>query len=65
MILSGDLTLAARDDEFQRAREFIDRLHAPTLSVPGNHDITPWNIPERMMRPYKRWRRYVAEDLEP
>ena len=65
VILSGDLTLAARNNEFERARDFIDRLEAPTLSVPGNHDITPWNIPERMFQPYKRWRRHVGEDLEP
>ena len=65
VILSGDLTLAAKHDEFARARAFIDRLHAPTLSVPGNHDLTPWNIPERMLRPYRRWHRYVGEELEP
>lgn len=65
VILSGDLTLAARNDEFRRAREFIDALHAPTLSVPGNHDITPFNIPERMLAPYRRWRRHVGPSLEP
>ncbi|RAI04058.1 metallophosphoesterase [Acuticoccus sediminis] len=65
VILSGDLTLAARHDEFERAREFIDRLKAPTLAVPGNHDVTPWNIPERLLHPWRRWRHYIAEDLEP
>lgn len=65
VILSGDLTLAARNDEFRRARAFIDALDAPTLSVPGNHDITPWNVPERMLLPYRRWRRHVGPALEP
>lgn len=65
VILSGDLTLAARRIEFARATEFIGRLKAPTLSVPGNHDITPWNIPERLMLPYRRWRQFIGDDLEP
>ncbi|WP_420391522.1 metallophosphoesterase family protein [Acuticoccus sp.] len=65
VIVSGDLTLAARDEEFARARAFIDALDAPTLSVPGNHDITPWNIPERFAAPYRRWHRHVSDTIEP
>lgn len=65
VILSGDLTLAARSDEFARARRFIDALDAPTLAVPGNHDLTPYKIVERLVRPWARWKRHVATDLEP
>ena len=65
VILSGDLTMAARKREFELAREFIRALKAPTLCVPGNHDITPYHLPERFGAPYKRWRTYVAEELEP
>lgn len=65
VILSGDLTMAARRDEFERARRFIERLDAPALSVPGNHDVTPYHLIERFTRPWARWRRYVSAELEP
>ncbi|WMS44475.1 metallophosphoesterase [Acuticoccus sp. MNP-M23] len=65
VILSGDLTMAARRREFELAREFIDALKAPTFCVPGNHDITPYQLAERFGAPYRRWRKYVSEELEP
>jgi len=65
VILSGDLTMAARRREFEQARAFIAALKAPTLSVPGNHDITPYHLPERFSVPYRRWRKYVSRELEP
>lgn len=65
VVLSGDLTLAAREEEFEKARAFIGALKAPTLSVPGNHDITPYDLFERFTAPYRRWRRYIGHDLEP
>jgi 3',5'-cyclic AMP phosphodiesterase CpdA len=65
VIVSGDLTMAARESEFGRARAFIDALAAPTLAVPGNHDITPFRLPERFLAPYRRWQRHVAMELEP
>lgn len=65
VILSGDLTMAARESEFRRAAEFIAALDAPTLAVPGNHDITPYRLPERFLAPYRRWRRHIARQIEP
>ena len=65
VILSGDLTLAARNSEFEAARRFIDGLRAPSLSVPGNHDITPYKLLERFTRPYKRWHTHISDELEP
>lgn len=65
VILSGDLTLAARTDEFVRARKFIDTLNAPTLAVPGNHDITPYKLLERFLKPYGRWQKHISRDIEP
>ena len=39
---SGDLTQRARHGEFQRARALVRQFRdtAPTLVVPGNHDVT-------------------------
>jgi 3',5'-cyclic AMP phosphodiesterase CpdA len=65
VIISGDLTLAARHREFRAARAFIDRLEAPTLIVPGNHDITPYRLAERFAAPYRRWKSHVGANLEP
>lgn len=64
-ILSGDLTMAARTSEFERAAAFIDGLAAPVLAIPGNHDITPYKILERLVRPYARWTRHIGQNLEP
>ena len=63
--ISGDLTMGARRTEFRAARAFIDRLRAPVLAVPGNHDITPYQLWERFTDPYARWRELVCPDTEP
>ena len=65
VIVSGDLTMAARHREFRAARAFLDLLEAPTLVVPGNHDISPYRLEQRFVTPYRRWKRYVGRDLEP
>lgn len=63
--ISGDLTLGARPAEFRAARAFVARLNAPTLAVPGNHDITPYRLLERFSDPYARWRAEIAAETEP
>ncbi len=63
--ISGDLTQGGHHREFRQARAFMDRLHAPTLTVPGNHDITPYDLWERFTNPYARWRAEVGTPTEP
>jgi 3',5'-cyclic AMP phosphodiesterase CpdA len=63
--VSGDLTMRARSGEYRAARAFFDRLRAPVLAVPGNHDITSYWLHERFLDPLGRWRRFIAEDPEP
>lgn len=63
--VSGDLTQGARLTEFRAARAFLDRLPAPWLAVPGNHDITPYHLVERFFDPYRRWREEIAPMTEP
>lgn len=65
VVISGDLTLSARTREFQEAVAFMDTLPAPCLVVPGNHDIPTYQALERMLDPFRRWRRYIGEELEP
>lgn len=38
VMISGDLTENGRAEEYAQARASLDRLHAPFLLVPGNHD---------------------------
>jgi 3',5'-cyclic AMP phosphodiesterase CpdA len=63
--VSGDLTMRARSQEYRAARAFLDRLRAPVLAVPGNHDITSYWLHERFLDPLGRWRRFIAEEPEP
>lgn len=63
--VSGDLTQRARVEEFVAAREFLDSLAAPTLVVPGNHDVPLYNVAARFLAPLDRYRRHLAADVEP
>jgi 3',5'-cyclic AMP phosphodiesterase CpdA len=63
--VSGDLTQRARHREFHAAAQFLRALGAPVLAVPGNHDVTPFDLFERFADPWSRWRRHVAPETEP
>ena len=68
--ISGDLTQRARHGEFQRALVFVDCMKAiaPTLVVPGNHDVQWWQSPFGLRGPGVRvakYRQYIDEDLTP
>ncbi len=63
--ISGDLTQGARIGEFEAAKRFMDALRAPWLAVPGNHDISPYNLVERFSDPYRRWRRIISPQTAP
>ncbi|SHJ04229.1 metallophosphoesterase family protein [Wenxinia saemankumensis] len=65
VIVSGDFTQRARNSQFRAARAFLDRIEAPTLSVPGNHDTPLDNLWVRFTRPFSRYRTHVDEELEP
>ena len=58
VIISGDLTQRARSHQFAAARAFLDRLPAPVLIVPGNHDLAPLFRPlSRLMWPRAHFQR--------
>lgn len=63
--ISGDLTQRARGGQFRAAREFIDRLAAPVLCVPGNHDVPLHNLLARLLWPWVTYRRWIGMWLEP
>lgn len=63
--VSGDLTQRARPGQFQEARAFLDRIEAPVVVVPGNHDVPLFNPFVRLARPFSRYRRWIDRTLEP
>lgn len=63
--VSGDLTQRARHAQFRAARAFLDRLPAPALVVPGNHDTPLDHFALRLARPWSRWRRWIGPELAP
>ena len=63
--ISGDLTQRARRNQFAEARAFIQSLEHPYLVVPGNHDVPLYDVARRFLRPLARYRKFVADDLEP
>lgn len=64
-VVSGDLTQRARADQFIAARAILDRLPGPVLCVPGNHDMPLYNLPARLLAPFRRYRRAFGAELEP
>ncbi len=67
VVLSGDLTQRARAREFEAAKRMIDAFEAPTLVVPGNHDVPAWwhDPIERIFRSASRFKRFVGDDTTP
>lgn len=65
VVLSGDLTQRAKPEQFRQARRFVDRLPAPCLVVPGNHDVPLYRVWERAFRPYWAYQTFFARELEP
>lgn len=65
VVLSGDITQRARPAQFRAAKAFVDRLGAPVLAVPGNHDIPLFDLWTRLRRPYARYIAAFGADLEP
>ncbi|HEX9164382.1 MAG TPA: metallophosphoesterase [Gemmatimonadales bacterium] len=70
VVISGDVSQRARHGEFQRALRFVQdcRRVAPTLVVPGNHDVSWWASPFGLRGEgpkYRKYRRYFGETLGP
>lgn len=65
VVLSGDITQRARRGQFDAARRFVDALGAPTLVIPGNHDIPLFNLAARCLAPYAGFVRAFGADLQP
>ena len=65
VVVSGDLSQRAKSTEFIAARAWLDTLPGPQIIVPGNHDISLYNVFRRFAQPLTRYRRYITDDLAP
>jgi 3',5'-cyclic AMP phosphodiesterase CpdA len=65
VVLSGDITQRARAAQFRAAKAFVDRLGAPVLAIPGNHDIALFDLWSRLTRPHARFAAMFGPDPEP
>ena len=65
VVLSGDITQRARPAQFHAAKAFVDRLGAPVLAIPGNHDIALFDLWARLTRPYARYGAVFGAELDP
>ncbi|CAN5369800.1 metallophosphoesterase family protein [soil metagenome] len=66
LLLSGDITQRATAAQFEAARAFVARLQVPrVLAIPGNHDISLFNLAARLFWPYANFQRAFGPALEP
>ncbi|MBK1833853.1 metallophosphoesterase family protein [Roseibacillus ishigakijimensis] len=66
LVISGDFAMKGRRREFQAAREWLSRLPAPRLVIPGNHDVPALNnLWQRFFAPFKRYKHFIHPSLEP
>ncbi|WP_022681320.1 metallophosphoesterase family protein [Sphingobium bisphenolivorans] len=68
VIISGDLTQRARQEQFREASAWVNRLRAAGLKllvIPGNHDVPLYDIFRRFGAPLRRYKRYISNDLCP
>jgi len=66
VVVSGDLTQRAKVAEFRIARAVLDALPegVPVVVTPGNHDVPLYRTWERLLDPYRNWRRFIARELD-
>jgi 3',5'-cyclic AMP phosphodiesterase CpdA len=65
VVVTGDLTHRGRPGEYRLAAEFLSRIEAPVMAMPGNHDVPLYNLPVRFLRPFGGYRQAIDADLAP
>jgi 3',5'-cyclic AMP phosphodiesterase CpdA len=65
IVASGDLTQRAKPREYRTAVDLLGRLPpVPVVTTPGNHDVPLYRFWERLIAPFRNWRRFIREDLD-
>lgn len=64
IVISGDFTQRAKEEQFRKASEFVSRLpDVPRIVVPGNHDVPLYRIVERFRDPHGMYQKYIHPEL--
>lgn len=64
LVISGNITAHGLEGEFAKVQEYLAALAVPVLSVCGSTDIPRFNLPQRLLNPYKNYRRYISPMLD-
>ncbi|MFP4370416.1 MAG: metallophosphoesterase family protein [Candidatus Kapaibacterium sp.] len=65
LVVSGDMTMRAKTKQFMQAEEFLSKFDSPIVAIPGNHDISLFNIFRRFYKPLKRFRKFITDHKFP
>lgn len=65
VVVTGDLTHRALPGQLAQGRAFLDRIAAPTIVMPGNHDLPVLNPLARLFWPFAAWRQRISPVLRP
>lgn len=60
IIMTGDLTMRAKSEEFAAASAWLEGLNRPVTVEVGNHDLPLFNLFARLFRPYRRYLKLEA-----
>jgi len=65
IVVAGDLTQRAKAREYRTAVELLARFpEVPVVVTPGNHDVPLYRFWERLLDPYRKWRRFFLPELD-
>jgi 3',5'-cyclic AMP phosphodiesterase CpdA len=68
VVLSGDFTQRAKVSEYEEARRYLsrlrDRVEAPLVATPGNHDVPLYRVFERLFAPFRNYRAHIHPELD-
>lgn len=66
VVVSGDLTQRALPSQFRAAKALLEAFDAPSLVVPGNHDVYAyWRPWLRIFKPVVRFQQMITDNLYP
>lgn len=65
IVISGDLTQRAKEEQFKAARAWLDALPAPYVVVAGNHDVPLYDLWDRLVHPLDRFRKHIGAEPMP
>lgn len=60
ILITGDITRFAEEDELRAAKTWMERLPQPLLVTPGNHDAPYLQWFDRIFRPFARYEKIIG-----